>query len=249
MGAPSRTRAGAACATASGATALSADAPLGSPTSVSSASWTSTRWKAPVSRSRAKTRIGMRGGSGPSRPATADRPSAVSVPRSWPGRGELVGRRLGRADRVVDDRVDVGVLQRSSDRRPAASSGWPKRPHAVAVDVGDRADRAAVTSPLARPTAIDAPGTMGAPRRAPGARKARQDQRAGTLGAPRHRRGHAARTARRCSGGERSARRAGASGACGRPAAGPPAGPGSPRSAWPGRGRRRTGPRPPRWRR
>ena len=72
-----------------------------------------------------------------------DRVEAVGGDRAdvVAGRAELVGRQLGRAERVVDDRVDEGVLQ--EQRAPAgAVERVAEEPDVAGVGVGDGADRA-----------------------------------------------------------------------------------------------------------
>ena len=79
----------AACATASGATNDRIELPMGWSTADSSATFVTTVRFLPVSRSVAKIRTGTVAGSAPTRPATADSASLVSVPTSWPAAAYL----------------------------------------------------------------------------------------------------------------------------------------------------------------
>ena len=75
--------------TASGATKDVHDPPLGRSTAASSAARVFRVYAALVSRSRAVTCTGTVCGSAPVRPATALKPSELTVPRSWPEEASL----------------------------------------------------------------------------------------------------------------------------------------------------------------
>ena len=129
-------------ASASGATKLSAEPPVGVPASVSSTTREPSVERSPVSSSSLKMRTGTVGGVAPGAAddgggrVVGDRPEVVA------DGGELVGRAgvVARV-RVRDHRVDVGVLEQQR-AQAAVLERVAEAPHAVAVDVGDGADRA-----------------------------------------------------------------------------------------------------------
>ena len=129
-------------ASASGPTNDSAELPVGVPASVSSTTLAASVSRAPVSASSLKIRTGMVGGR---RSGAADHRGARVVgdrAEVVADGGELVGRagvvaRVG----VGDHRVDVGVLQQQRAQARVLER-VAEAPHAVAVDVGDRPDRA-----------------------------------------------------------------------------------------------------------
>ena len=115
-------------------------APEGSPTSVSSATWTLDRCAAPPVV--AGEHVHAVAAAARRRPrATPKRPSKVIEPRSCPGAANFVDAGALDPERVVDDRVDPGVLQQQ--RAPAGGvERMPERPDPRAVDVRHGADRA-----------------------------------------------------------------------------------------------------------